>query len=443
MGEPETYDAVVIGAGFSGLIAARDLIEAGHNVVVLEARDRAGGRTYSTTFPGTDVVIDLGAEWFDPKRQHFIAAEVARYGARFVEADKEGANRWYLDGRHAEGEEPDALVDMDEHEQVLDRIKADIAPVVFANGFDQVNTADLDIPFSEYLATLDAPPASADLLRAQSYTLTGALPEEFSAFVYLREITGFDNDPAYSFFASLARIDIGSGGLAQRIADEIADHIRLGEAVTSVSDSGEGVEVVTASGKRFSARRCVVSAPLNTLGDIDFTPGLPPTVAKLVGEGHTGRCVKIWAKVAGLKHVFAMGWPGVVECTLKDTVTEESGVKGILASFGLEPDITFDRADLLQAGLDRLGLDATVEEVYGHDWLRDPYSKGTWLAIRPGQASDCARVETQWGSIHLTGADFAGVWSGWVDGAIEAGHISAAQIVAALAADSAGKAVTR
>lgn len=438
MSESEPFDVIVIGAGFAGLVAARDLIEAGRSVLVLEARDRAGGRTYSTTFPGTDVVIDLGAEWFDPKRHHFLAAEVKRYGAQFVEADREGANRWFLDGRLAEGEEPDALIDMDELEQVLDRIRADIAPVVFANGFDQVNTAELDIPFSEYLANLDAPPAIADLLRAQSYTLTGALPEEFSAFVYLREITGFDYDPAYSFFASLARIDIGSGGLAVRIAEEIASHVRLGEPVTAVSESAGGVEVVTASGERFSARQCVIAAPLNTLGDIAFTPGLPPVLASLVSAGHTGRCVKVWSKMAGLKHVFAMGWPGVVECTLKDTVDEESGVKGILASFGLEPDITFDRADLLQAGLDKLGLDATVEEVYGHDWLRDPYSKGTWLAIRPGQASECANVELQWGPFHLTGADFAGVWSGWVDGAIEAGRTTATKVGAALAAAPGG-----
>ena len=62
MGESEIFDVVVIGAGFAGLVAARDLIEAGRRVVVLEGRDRAGGRTYSSTFPGTDVVVDLGAE---------------------------------------------------------------------------------------------------------------------------------------------------------------------------------------------------------------------------------------------------------------------------------------------------------------------------------------------------------------------------------------------
>lgn len=433
----ETYDAVVIGAGFAGLVAARDLMEAGRSVVVLEARDRAGGRTYSTTFPGTEVVVDLGAEWFDPKRHHYLAAEVARYGARFVEADKEGASRWFLDGQYADGDEPDGLIDLAALNEVLDRIKSDIAPVVFANGFDQVNTAQLDVPFSEYLTGLNAPPAIADLLRAQSYTLTGALPEEFSALVYLREIAGFDNDPAYSFFASLARIDIGSGGLAQRVADEIADHVRLGEPVISVTDSTarpDGrVEVVTATGKRFSARRCVLAAPLNTLGDITFSPGLPPALARLVDQGHTGRCVKVWSKLAGLTHVFAMGWPGVVECTLKATVGEGSAERAIFASFGLEPDLAVDRVDLLQSGLDELKLGATVEEVYGHDWIRDPFSKGTWLALRPGQANDHAKLESHWGAVHLAGADVAGVWSGWVDGAIESGRVVAAEVDSRLA----------
>ena len=434
MAETELYDTVVIGAGFAGLVAARDLIEAGHRVVVLEARDRPGGRTYSSTFPGTDVVIDLGAEWFDPARHHYMAAEVERYGAKFVEADKGGASRWFLDGRHADGDEPDGLIDMNELKEVLDRLRADIAPVVFAKGFTQTDTAELDVPFTEYLAKLDAPPAIADLLRAQSYTLTGALPEEFSALVYLREIAGFDHNPDYSFFASLARVDIGSGGLAQRVADEIADHIRLSEPVTAVTESPDRVEVVTATGARYWARRVILAAPLNTLGDIEFTPGLPSALALLVSQGHTGRCIKVWSKVAGATHVFAMGWPGVVECTVKGRVAEPDGERVIMASFGLAPDLAVDRADLVQAGLDRLDLGVTVEEIYGHDWIGDPYSKGTWLALRPGQPPIHGRIESRWGAIHLAGADFTGVWSGWVDGAIESGRTTAAEVDAALAA---------
>jgi hypothetical protein len=362
-----------------------------------------------------------------------MAAEVARYGAKFVEADKGGASRWFLDGRHSDGDEPDGLIDMNELEEVLNRLRADIAPVVFAKGFTQTNTAALDIPFNEYLDKLDAPPAIADLLRAQSYTLTGALPEEFSALVYLREIAGFDHNPDYSFFASLARVDIGSGGLAERVAAEIAEHIRLGEPVTAVTELSDRVDVTTATGKRYSGRRIILAAPLNTLGDIDFTPSLPPALAELVREGHTGRCIKVWSKLSGSKHVFAMGWPGIIECTVKGTVSEPDGERAIMASFGLAPDLAIDRPDLVQAGLDDLKLEATVEEVYGHDWIGDPYSKGTWLALRPGQPSLHGRVESHWGAIHLAGADFSGVWSGWVDGAIESGRDAARMVDAALA----------
>ena len=66
--------------------------------------------------------------------------------------------------------------------------------------------------------------------------------------MYLREIAGFDNDPAYSFFASLARVDVGSGGLAERVAAEISDHIRLGDPVTSVTESADGLTLSPQAG---------------------------------------------------------------------------------------------------------------------------------------------------------------------------------------------------
>jgi monoamine oxidase len=200
--------------------------------------------------------------------------------------------------------------------------------------------------------------------------------------------------------------------------------------VTELSDR---VDVTTANGKHYAGRRIILAAPLNTLGDIEFTPGLPPALAQLVREGHTGRCIKVWSKLSGSKHVFAMGWPGIVECTVKGTVSEPDGERAIMASFGLAPDLAIDRPDLVQAGLDDLKLEATVEEVYGHDWIGDPYSKGTWLALRPGQPPLHGRVESHWGAIHLAGADFSGVWSGWVDGAIESGRDAARMVDAALA----------
>ena len=80
MSEAELHDAIVIGAGFAGLVAARDPDRGGPQGAG-PGGPGPGRRTHlHLHLPGTDVVIDLGAEWFDPQRHHFMAAEVNRYG---------------------------------------------------------------------------------------------------------------------------------------------------------------------------------------------------------------------------------------------------------------------------------------------------------------------------------------------------------------------------
>ena len=283
--------------------------------------------------------------------------------------------------------------------------------MVFAKGFDQVNTAELDIPFSEYLDKIGAPPAIADLLRAQSYTLTGALPEEFRPWcTCARSRVSTTTPPIPSSPPWRASTSAAAAGAAGRRRDQ-RPH--------PSGRAGHRGDRQRRPGRRRHRRRPDLLGPqgwcwppLNTLGDITFTPAVPAPLARLVRQGHTGRCIKVWSKLAGLEYVFAMGWPGIVECTVIGEVSERDGKRSIMASFGLAPDLAVDRVDLVQAGLDRLELGATVEEVYGHDWIGDPFSKGTWLALRPGQAPDLAAVESNWGAIYLAGADFAGVWSG-------------------------------
>ena len=75
----QQIDTVVIGAGLAGLCAARDLLDAGRQVVLLEARDRVGGRTYSAPFEAAGLTVDLGAEWVDPHHHQAMMQELARY----------------------------------------------------------------------------------------------------------------------------------------------------------------------------------------------------------------------------------------------------------------------------------------------------------------------------------------------------------------------------
>ena len=73
-------DVVVLGAGLAGLSAARELTESGLDFVVLEARDRVGGRTYTVPFEAAGCSVDLGAEWVAPGHHSALVAELARYG---------------------------------------------------------------------------------------------------------------------------------------------------------------------------------------------------------------------------------------------------------------------------------------------------------------------------------------------------------------------------
>jgi monoamine oxidase len=73
------YEIVIVGAGLAGLIAARDLLRAGHKVIVVEAKDRVGGRTWSVPFDAAGCLVDLGAEWVAPDHHIAVANELRAY----------------------------------------------------------------------------------------------------------------------------------------------------------------------------------------------------------------------------------------------------------------------------------------------------------------------------------------------------------------------------
>ncbi|HEY8285443.1 MAG TPA: FAD-dependent oxidoreductase, partial [Chloroflexota bacterium] len=74
------YDVIVVGGGFAGVTAARDLGVAGRSVLLLEARDRLGGRTWRRRFADTDHLLEFGGQWIAPRWQRHVAQEIARYG---------------------------------------------------------------------------------------------------------------------------------------------------------------------------------------------------------------------------------------------------------------------------------------------------------------------------------------------------------------------------
>ena len=91
-------DVVVVGAGFAGLVAARDLAQRGFDVLTLEARDRIGGRAYYGAFPEAGCSVELGGAWFDADHQTPMREEADRYGVAIAEATPYQTTRWFTGG---------------------------------------------------------------------------------------------------------------------------------------------------------------------------------------------------------------------------------------------------------------------------------------------------------------------------------------------------------
>ncbi|HEY6397721.1 MAG TPA: FAD-dependent oxidoreductase, partial [Solirubrobacteraceae bacterium] len=91
-------DVVVIGAGFAGLCAARDLAASGASVLVLEARDRLGGRTFTSDFTGSTEKVELGGSWFAPEHDK-ARKEHERYGLEIRRYDLPRWVRWRTGGK--------------------------------------------------------------------------------------------------------------------------------------------------------------------------------------------------------------------------------------------------------------------------------------------------------------------------------------------------------
>jgi phytoene dehydrogenase-like protein len=97
------FDVIVIGAGFAGLTAARDQRDAGRSVLVLEARDRIGGRTHYDYLQGLDQKVEFGGTWVVPAYQPNVAREVGRYNLEYTTSPTPENYAWHFNGTTTKG----------------------------------------------------------------------------------------------------------------------------------------------------------------------------------------------------------------------------------------------------------------------------------------------------------------------------------------------------
>ena len=441
-------DVVVVGGGLAGLTAARAVAKAGRDVVVLEARDRVGGRTLNREI-GDGKVVEVGGQWVGPTQERVLAL-AAELGVETFPTWTEGKNVLSTGGRlrRYSGTIPRlgplALLDLEQLRRRLDRLGGRVEPEAPWSAKD---AARLD---SQSLATwLDRAGFTRTgrrLIDVGVRMSMGADPSELSLLymlAYARAAGNFDAMLDVEGGAQQDRIVGGSQVLSLRIADELGQRVVLGAPVRRVERDSGGVRV-HADGVTVAARRAIVAVPPPLIARIDWEPALPQTRAALAQRMPMAamfKCTAIYSEPFwrddGLNGE-GVDDRGPIEATFDNSPPD--GSPGALVGFvagsharrwhRLEPSARRGEALTCFAHLfgDRArGAEAYIEQ----DWAAEPWSTGGPIAVMgPGTMSQLGpALREPVGAVHWAGTETATTWTGYMDGAVRSGERAAAEVL--------------
>lgn len=436
-------DVAVIGAGLSGLIAARELEQSGASVLVIEGADRVGGKVLTSNV-GSDHV-DLGAHWMGPKH-HRLWSLARQLGVQRRTQPLRGRQLMKVGGRQ---------VDFRAGLPALGALTlADIA-IGRTRLWWEYRNADFDMPASTSWSDMSGTDlgrrlfrtsAGRDIFRQTIELLLGAHPDDISALHLLQYIKAGGGIQFLSAFKDGAQHEFFVGGAQQlciKLAESLSAEVVLGHQVDSVSQDSS--EVVIRTGERsWTSRKAILAVAPPMLAGIAFTPALPPAITHHAHNSRLGAYSKFvavfdipWWRDQGLS-----GNAVLTDGPLRMIVdgAAESG-RGILIGFSVANEAahlstlpeTERRSIALRAFASVFGPAALapVDFIDVH-WSQDHFAKGAPAAFLPPHAAPSTFPPPPDRHLFWAGTDVAVAYNGYLEGAIESGMRAAEEALAAL-----------